>query len=382
MHVRKTFRQLHLWLSVPLGVVITLICFSGAMLVFEDEVTRALRPEWFTAPAEGRQPLPPGELAARVESTLPEGVHVSGITMTSDPDATCQVNLSRPHRARVYVNPYTGDICGRHERLAFFSTMFNLHRWLLGSRPEGGGVFWGKVVVGTSTLLFVLALLTGVVLWWPRTRRALRAGLKISFRNGWRRLWHGLHCAGGIYALVLLLAMALTGLTWSFEWYNRGFYAFFGAEVPARGGHGSDAARTAGRQGRDRHKAPRTTPFDHWQEVYASLAAANPSHRQITIGTDGTASVATNRYGNMRGVDQYRFEPGTGRLLETRLAAEQPLSSSLRGWIYSVHVGSWGGLTTRVLWFLAALLGASLPLTGYYLWIKRLRSSRKHASRR
>ena len=43
----------------------------------------------------------------------------------------------------------------------------------------------------------------------------------------------------------------------------------------------------------------------------------------------------------------------------------------LGGWIYSIHVGSWGGYLTRILAFLAALLGASLPLTGYYLWIKR-----------
>ena len=43
----------------------------------------------------------------------------------------------------------------------------------------------------------------------------------------------------------------------------------------------------------------------------------------------------------------------------------------IRGWIYSVHVGSWGGMLTRLLTFIAALIGATLPLTGYYLWIKR-----------
>ncbi|MBQ5829709.1 MAG: PepSY domain-containing protein, partial [Alistipes sp.] len=36
-----------------------------------------------------------------------------------------------------------------------------------------------------------------------------------------------------------------------------------------------------------------------------------------------------------------------------------------------VHVGNWGGMLTRIFWFLAAMLGATLPLTGYYLWIKR-----------
>lgn len=42
-----------------------------------------------------------------------------------------------------------------------------------------------------------------------------------------------------------------------------------------------------------------------------------------------------------------------------------------------VHVGSWGGIITRIINFLAALLGATLPITGYYLWIKRLRGKNK-----
>ena len=49
----------------------------------------------------------------------------------------------------------------------------------------------------------------------------------------------------------------------------------------------------------------------------------------------------------------------------------------LRGWIYSVHAGTFGGLLTRVLWFIASLFGASLPLTGYWLWLRRLRKKRR-----
>ncbi|WP_288180158.1 PepSY domain-containing protein, partial [Bacteroides sp. CAG:633] len=42
--MKKAFRHIHLWLSVPFGLIITLVCFSGAMLVFEKEVTQWLRP--------------------------------------------------------------------------------------------------------------------------------------------------------------------------------------------------------------------------------------------------------------------------------------------------------------------------------------------------
>ena len=40
--MKKFFIKLHLWLSIPVGLVISVICFSGAALVFEKEITRII----------------------------------------------------------------------------------------------------------------------------------------------------------------------------------------------------------------------------------------------------------------------------------------------------------------------------------------------------
>ena len=45
--MKKILEKIHLWLSVPFGLIITLICFSGAMLVFEDEVNELFRDDLF-----------------------------------------------------------------------------------------------------------------------------------------------------------------------------------------------------------------------------------------------------------------------------------------------------------------------------------------------
>lgn len=45
--MKKIFRTLHLWLSVPFGLLVSLICFSGAMLVFENEITEWSRPDLY-----------------------------------------------------------------------------------------------------------------------------------------------------------------------------------------------------------------------------------------------------------------------------------------------------------------------------------------------
>lgn len=357
--MKSIFRRIHLWLSVPFGLVITLICFSGAMLVFEDEVTELVTPHRYEVTPSASAPLPVGQVLERVAETLPPGVTVTGVNIPSDSRRAWQVSLSRPRRASLYVDPYTGRVTGRNERLAFFQTMFRLHRWLLDSAKPDGGIFWGKLIVGISTLMFVLALITGVAVWWPRNAKALVRSLRIPTGGGVRRLAYGLHVAGGMYALVFLLVMALTGLTWSFGWYRTAFYRVLGAEAKSGGKHGGMAA------------AETEVSYRCWQQVYEELAAKNPGYRQITL-SDGTASVSFGTLGNRRAADRYRFHPRTGAVTEATLYKDASRSDKIRGWIYSVHVGSWGGTLTRVLAFAAALMGAALPLTGYYLWIKRV----------
>ena len=402
--MKKIFRKIHLWLSVPFGLIITLVCFSGAMLVFENEVNEWFRRDLYYVETVKESPLPMDKLLEKVATTLPDSVSVAGVSISSDPGRAYQVSLSKPRRASLYVDQYTGEVKGKSERSGFFMFMFRMHRWLLDSmNPGNEGIFWGKMIVGVSTLLLVFVLISGIVIWWPRTRKALKNSLKITATKGWRRFWYDLHVAGGMYALIFLLAMALTGLTWSFPWYRTAFYKVFGVEVQQRAAQGHEqksdaqkrntklaAHREKKREGNEVRKGERsrrpennhsdmysvTSPFVYWQEIYDKLRRQNPEYKQISISS-GTASVSFNRFGNQRASDRYSFNTDNGEFTETSLYQHQDKSGKIRGWIYSVHVGNWGGMFTRILTFIAALLGSALPLTGYYLWIKRLIKVRK-----
>lgn len=374
--MRKIFKQIHLWLSVPFGIIITIICFSGAMLVFEKEIMETSNRELYYVESVGDKTLPLNALVKKVEALLPDSVQVTGITAYSNPERCYQVSLSKPRRATMYIDPYTGEVKGRYERSPFFTTMFKVHRWLMGSaRAEDGSIGLGKLIVGISTLMFVFVLITGAVIWWPKNRKILKNRLSINAKKGWRRFWYDLHVAGGIYALVLLLAMSLTGLTWSFEWYRDGFYKVFGVEVPAGGGEQKNQAK-GGERKEKKEGRREASPYEQWQKVYEELALLNPEYRQIAV-SKGSASVSFDKMGNQRAADKYTFDQKSGEITDVTLYKDSAGSSKIRGWIYSVHVGSWGGILTRILTFLAALLGASLPLTGYYLWIKRVFPKRK-----
>lgn len=385
--MKKIFHNIHLWLAVPFGLIIAVTCFTGALLVFEDEVTRSARHDLYFVEQTANETLPVDELAARVAAVLPANVSVTGVTVHADPERTWQVNLSQPRHAAMLVDPYTGEIKGMAERTPFYATVFRLHRWLLdNSVGAGGGLSVGKLLVGISTMMFVIVLISGIVIWAPRTVRALKNSLKITLKRGWRTFWYGLHAAGGMYAMLFLLASALTGLTWSFTWYRTGFYKVFGVESAGQGqqnGQGRQNGQGQGNQGgqgrgqgygygygRIESEEPDGSRVS-WQQVCDALQQADPAWRQITV-SDGEATVSHDRLGNRRAVDSYTFDPASGAILSVTPYRESGAGSRLSGWIYSVHTGSWGGVVTRVLTCLAALLGAALPLTGYYLWIRKM----------
>ena len=391
--MKKALRKIHLWLSVPTGIIITLVCFSGAMLVFEKEITEAIKPElYFVKEAEG-EPIPMQQLMEKVEETLPDSVSISGVTVFADSTRTYQVSLSKPRRASIYVNQYTGEVTGRSERLPFFNTMFHLHRWLLGSST---GV--GKLLTGICTLVLVFILVTGILMWLTNRNKPLKASLAIHVTKGWGRFWHDLHVAGGIYTTIFLLAMALTGLTWSFSWYRTGFYACFGVESSEKGGaHGEGGnshgegrgSRGEGRyshgDGRNNHEGKRgegrgfhrRSPYRHWDDVLNEVALKNPGYQQITLKPEVAEVVSEGRL-SMRAADKYSYDRRSGEITDVQLYSAGKKDTKVRSGVYMVHTGSWGGIITRILNFLAAFIGATLPLTGYWLWFRRKRAAIAH----
>ena len=391
--MKKALRKIHLWLSVPTGIIITLVCFSGAMLVFEKEITEAIKPElYFVKEAKG-EPIPMQQLMEKVEETLPDSVSISGVTVFADSTRTYQVSLSKPRRASIYVNQYTGEVTGRSERLPFFNTMFHLHRWLLGS---SSGV--GKLITGICTLVLVFILITGILMWLTNRNKPLKASLAIHVTKGWGRFWHDLHVAGGIYTTIFLLAMALTGLTWSFSWYRTGFYACFGVESSEKGGAHGEGGNSHGEgrgshgegrhshgDGRNNHEGKRgegrgfhrRSPYRHWDDVLNEVALKNPGYQQITLKPEVAEVVPEGRL-SMRAADKYSYDRRSGEITDVQLYSAGKKDTKVRSGVYMVHTGSWGGIITRILNFLAAFIGATLPLTGYWLWFRRKRAAIAH----
>lgn len=370
--MKKIFKKIHLWLSVPFGLIISIICLTGATLVFEKELTRAGNPHLYTVEyKEGSKPLKPSEIIARISQQTGDTLKISSLQVAGNPKEAWMVSFTNAGQRQLSVNPYSGEINGWVEGNSFFQTVRKLHRWLLDAPAQKGASSTGKTIVGITTLLMVVILISGIVLWWPRTRKSLQNRLKVSCTKGPFRFWYDSHVSLGFYVTIFLLVMALTGLTWSFRWYRTGFYALFGAstEQPKQ-----SAPAHEDNNKKEKKNEPERLNYLAWDAALAELQNRYETYGTIQLSKNSAQVIQS---GKQKG-DTASFDIHTGNITEIKVynIDEQPMSNEMKGLIYSLHTGQWGGMFTRIIYFLSAFIGGILPLTGYYLWIKRI--NRKH----
>ena len=188
-----------------------------------------------------------------------------------------------------------------------------------------------------------------------------------------KRFLQDAHVALGLYASIFLLVCSLTGLMWSFEWYRNGVAALFGVETSQpQGGHGGGGGREGRSGGRgDRGKGDKEeTNIGIWQKAFDNVAQKVGNYEYITI-ENGSATVLTKDAPHLRATDKYTFDTESGEIRKSIIYAEQKSVSKLMTWAYALHVGAFGGIIVRILTCLACIIGATLPLTGYYIFYRK-----------
>lgn len=355
--MRKLFKQIHLWLSVPFGLIITIICLSGAILIFERDFGHIGQAE---VASGSRTPLPMDSILRSAEAYLDGSNKIVGVTTYPDPEHAYKVQLAKPAMAALWVDQYTGEVTGNYERAEIFKLASAAHRRLFGkAKSEGAaGAATGKLIIGITTISLLLIIISGIIVWWP-PKGQWGKKLKIATGHGAYRFWSDFHCVGGAISATVLTVCILTGLNWSFGWYRSAFYSTLGA-APAKSSS---------------HKTPAEN-FPAWTAAYSRIQAENPDSEIRMYQNE--ADVVADGYGNRQATATYIINPDDGSILSVKPYDEKARANHIKGWIYSLHVGSWLGWITKILYLICVIIGAILPLSGYYLWIKRLIAKQKH----
>ena len=137
--MRRFFRKIHLWISVPVGLIISITCFTGAILVFEKEILALAHPHLYSCEVPEGQTMMTGEEIAKVlnasDVVVPGAdgtrTEVANVRLPDRENGCAMVTFKGGGRKALSVNPYTGEINGWVERSGFFTAVRQLHRWLM-----------------------------------------------------------------------------------------------------------------------------------------------------------------------------------------------------------------------------------------------------------
>lgn len=292
-----------------------------------------------------------------------------------------------PRSNQLAVNPYTGQVIGdpaevKTKTAEFMQKMFGLHRWLLLNEIEDPIIEGvenrklGSWITGTATLLFLLGVITGFIIWFPNKMRSWKNGLNIRWTANWKRLNHDLHNTLGFYSCILLFLMSVTGPFWSFEWYRAGWQKTWGTYKSP------DAPKE--------EKVPvlSTVPADgkkplNIEETILAVNKILPYDGDVTItfakDSTGTVAVSKNRVGFFApsAGDKLTLDQYSGEALEKDIFREKPFNERASASIKALHIGDIYGPFTKFLYFISCLIATSLPVTGVMIWINKMKKTKK-----
>ncbi len=225
---RKTWGILHRWLGLLSGLVVFLVSITGCLWVFHEELSVVFYPTAHDAPAVGSAEWAyrPSQLKTLAEREWPgcvaEGVHYEkGYAVTVD------VEKGEDH-GHIYIHPTSGEILAtefHHPHTE--KRTFNFFAFVL----KGHLYLWlppaiGEPIVNYGTIVFVLLLVSGIILWWPRNASGVKQRFQFDWRKNtrWKRKNYDLHNILGFYATLVAFIIAVTGLVIGLPWMARGIY--------------------------------------------------------------------------------------------------------------------------------------------------------------
>ncbi|HAB43228.1 MAG TPA: hypothetical protein DCE70_06705 [Acinetobacter sp.] len=244
---KKTFFQIHWFLGITAGLILSIMGVTGAIYSYEPQILKWMNSDSYTVQVQEQDKLSPAQLYQHFQTQNPE-MKINSITVAQDPSASSTVNIVKEGARRGYnmmVNPYTAEVLPEIKGREFFQFVQQLHRNL-----TVGPV--GKQITGACALMLIFFVLSGLYLRWPK-RHSVKQWLAVKPQLKGRNFIWDLHAVVGTWVVIFYLILACTGLYWSYDWWRNGMFKVLGVERPqpemqqGQGGRGGEEqGRSAG----------------------------------------------------------------------------------------------------------------------------------------
>lgn len=355
----QAWSWIHKWSSLVCTVFMLLLCVTGLPLIFHEEI------EHLSGVVEA-PPMPagtpnasmdqiaqtalerrPGEVIRYMFWDQDEHPDITYVSMAIAVDAPPEENnavVIDSRTAKVLDEPATDE--------GFMYVMLKLHTDMFAGLP-------GMLFLGAMGLLMVVAIVSGVVLYYPFMRRLKFGALRTqrSTRVKWLD-WHNLL---GIVTVVWLLVVGITG---SINTLNRVVLSLWQMDQMAE--------MTAPFRG-----LPPVTQPAHLEASIRTARAAVPDMAVSLVAFPGTMFSSPHHYtffmkGNTpvtsRLLKPALVDATNGELTDTR---EMPWYVKTLFLSQPLHFGDYGGLPLKILWAVLDLFAIVVLGSGLYLWLRK-----------
>lgn len=354
-----TWSWIHKWSSLVCTVFILLLCLTGLPLIFHEEI------EHLSGVVEA-PPMPagtpnasmdriaqaalerrPGEVIRYMFWEQDEHPDITYVSMASAVDAPPEENnavVVDSRTAKVLGEPATNE--------GFMYVMLKLHTDMFAGLP-------GMLFLGAMGLLMVVAIVSGVVLYYPFMRRLKFGALRTqrSTRVKWLD-WHNL------LGIVTVVWLTVVGITGTINTLNRVVLGLWQMDQMAE--------MTAPYRG-----LPPVTQPAHLEQSIRAARAAVPDMTVSLVAFPGTMFSSPHHYTfflkgstpvTARLLKPALVDASTGRLTDSR---DMPWYVKTLFLSQPLHFGDYGGLPLKLLWALLDIFAIVVLGSGLYLWLRK-----------
>lgn len=362
---RKSLFWLHLIAGVLGGIVIFIMCVTGAALSFEKNILENVEYAQRTV-AVGEKRLSQQELLTKTVEAKPKA-RPSTMVVKNDPGAAVTISLGR--EGQVFVDPYSGVITGEGNKSArvFFGTMTDLHRWIALS---GDGRPVGKAITGACNLMFLFLAISGIYIWMPRklTWNGIRPVIWFRSTKSGKARDFNWHNTIGFWCSLILVVLTITAAIISYQWASNLLYTLTGNEVPPPQQQQAPTANPASEQA---FSVPENinalwsraeTQSDRWKSI--SL--------RLPLTKDAVFTIDEGKSWNIFARSTLSLDATSGEIVKWDQYENRNSGQQLRTWSRFTHTGESFGIVGQIVGFIACIGGTFLVYTGLALATRRL----------
>lgn len=353
---RRRLFDLHSWLGYNLALFMTLVIFTGTVAVISDEIDWLIHTE--LRASERTEDFDWGRFDAAVRAARPEAT-VTALAVGEEPYFNARAILIDPTGKRyfLYVDPVSYTVAGTTGTLTVQRFFRDLHRYLF--MPS----ILGLPLVTTMAVVLLISLYTG--LKTVRNWRTVASRVRID--RGARVAVGDFHKAAGLWGIWFFVIIIVTSFWYFAELMS---YAFADGFEPNRPGITEERTQSLGRTAKPASveelidAATGAHPGLRPQEIFLALRP----NQAVTVTGRHDDPLVRNRS------NRVFLDPIDASVVKVQRSADISWPAYLNDLADPLHFGDFGGLYTKLIWFVFGLTMFSLSLTGVWLTWKRLKT--------